>query len=157
MRSAALPLGFNRHPLYARGLLLVGDSGGMVSPWNGQGIGQALEARLAATAALALAHPEGPRREQAPRGYPVEMEPPLGPLLPAGQRGRRRGLQPFRVPAVLNRYVMNSPLSCTGRLLADLTDKPSRDVIDHLLNTAIRFVPAPRPGRARKPLRRAAR
>ncbi|CAO0835571.1 FAD-binding domain-containing protein OS=Streptomyces microflavus OX=1919 GN=Smic_03450 PE=4 SV=1 [Streptomyces microflavus] len=28
VRSAALPLGFNRHPLNARGLLLAGDSGG---------------------------------------------------------------------------------------------------------------------------------
>lgn len=43
VRNAALPLGFNRHPLCTRGLLLVGDCGGMISPWNGEGIGQAME------------------------------------------------------------------------------------------------------------------
>jgi len=66
----------------------------------------------------------------------------------------RSGFQP-----VLNRYVMNSAflLNTLARLLTDLTDKPSRDVIDHLLNTAFRVVPAPRPGRAHGRLRRAAR
>ncbi|MGW1204860.1 geranylgeranyl reductase family protein [Streptomyces cyaneofuscatus] len=158
VRSAALPLGFNRHPLYARGLLLVGDSGGMVSPWNGEGIGQALEAGevAAETAALALAHPEGPRREQVLRGYPVEMNRRWGRYYRLGNAAAdvvfsRSGFQP-----VLNRYVMNSPflLNTLARLLTDLTDKPSRDVIDHVLNTAFRIVPAPRPGRAPGRLRR---
>ena len=31
-------------PLYADGLLLVGDAGGMVNPFNGEGIDYALEA-----------------------------------------------------------------------------------------------------------------
>ena len=34
IRGAALPMGFNRKPAYGRGLLLVGDAGGMVSPFN---------------------------------------------------------------------------------------------------------------------------
>jgi flavin-dependent dehydrogenase len=37
-------MGFNRTPLYADGLLLVGDAGGMVNPFNGEGIDYALEA-----------------------------------------------------------------------------------------------------------------
>lgn len=153
VRSAALPLGFNRHPLYARGLLLVGDSGGMVSPWNGEGIAQAMEAGevAAESAALALAHPEGPRREQVLRGYPVEMNRRWGRYYRLGNTAAdlvfsRAGFQP-----VLNRYVMGSPflLDLLARLLTDLTDKPSRDVADHVLNTAFRLVPAPRPGRRR--------
>ena len=40
----ALPMGFNRQPHYASGMLLVGDSGGMVNPFNGEGIDYALEA-----------------------------------------------------------------------------------------------------------------
>ncbi len=44
VRSAALPMGFNRKPHYTRGMLLVGDSGGMVNPFNGEGIDYALEA-----------------------------------------------------------------------------------------------------------------
>ncbi|RPK80824.1 hypothetical protein EES46_30115 [Streptomyces sp. ADI98-10] len=49
---------------------------------------------------------------------------------------------------MLNRYVVGSPflLDTPARLLTDLTDKPARDVIDHVLSTAFRLVPAPRPG-----------
>lgn len=147
VRSAALPLGFNRHPLYTGGLLLVGDSGGMISPWNGEGIGQALEAGevAAETAALALALPAGPRRERALHHYPVEMNRRWGSYYRLGNTAAdlvfsRSGFQP-----VLNRYVMGSPflLNTLARLLTNLTDKPSRDVIDHVLNTAVRLVPAP--------------
>ncbi|WNI26218.1 geranylgeranyl reductase family protein [Streptomyces sp. ITFR-16] len=147
VRSAALPLGFNRHPLYTCGLLLVGDSGGMISPWNGEGIGQALEAGevAAESAALGLALPAGPRRERALHHYPVEMNRRWGRYYRLGNTAAdlvfsRSGFQP-----VLNRYVMGSPflLNTLARLLTNLTDKPSRDVIDHLLNTAVRLVPAP--------------
>src|SRR5258708_30233796 len=44
VRGAALPMGFNRTPHYTRGLLLAGDSGGMVNPFNGEGIGYPLDA-----------------------------------------------------------------------------------------------------------------
>ncbi|WP_328907397.1 geranylgeranyl reductase family protein [Streptomyces sp. NBC_00234] len=153
VRSAALPLGFNRHPLYTRGLLLVGDSGGMVSPWNGEGIGQAMEAGevAAESAALALAHPPGPGRERVLHGYPVEMNHRWGRYYRLGNAAAdivfsRSGFQP-----VLNRYVMGSPflLNTLARMLTNLTDKPSHDVIDHLLNTVVRLVPAPKVRRSR--------
>ena len=44
VRGSALPMGFNRTPHYTRGLLLAGDSGGMVNPFNGEGIAYAMEA-----------------------------------------------------------------------------------------------------------------
>jgi menaquinone-9 beta-reductase len=34
VRGAALPMGFNRQPHYIKGMLLVGDSGGMVNPFQ---------------------------------------------------------------------------------------------------------------------------
>ena len=43
IRGAALPMGFNRTPHYHQGLLLVGDAGGMVNPFNGEGIAYAME------------------------------------------------------------------------------------------------------------------
>ncbi len=147
VQSAALPLGFNRHPHYTRGMLLVGDSGGMVSPWNGEGIAQALEAGevAAETVATALSRPDGPGHERALAHYPVEMNRRwgrhyrLGNLL-ARQVFSRAGFQPL-----LNGFVMGSPalLNTLARLLVDLTDQPSRDGIDHVLNTLIRIVPAP--------------
>ena len=60
--GAALPMGFNRTPVYADGLLLVGDAGGMVNSFNGEGIAYAMQsAALAAQAVLqARARPGGP-------------------------------------------------------------------------------------------------
>ena len=67
VRGGALPMGFNRQPHYANGLLLVGDAAGAVNPFNGEGIAYALESgRLAAeVVAQALSRPEGPQRERA--------------------------------------------------------------------------------------------
>jgi menaquinone-9 beta-reductase len=53
IRGAALPMGFNRTPHYSPGLLLLGDAGGMVSPFNGEGISYAMETgEMAARTAL---------------------------------------------------------------------------------------------------------
>src|SRR6185437_13926372 len=67
IRGAALPMGFNRQPHYARGLMLVGDAGGMVNPFNGEGIAYAMESgQIAAQiAAQALARPTADTRERA--------------------------------------------------------------------------------------------
>ncbi len=59
--GAALPMGFNRTPHYRPGLLLVGDAGGMVNPFNGEGIAYAMEsATLAADAAIQSLARSGP-------------------------------------------------------------------------------------------------
>jgi geranylgeranyl reductase family protein len=65
--GAALPMGFNRVPHYTRGVLLVGDSGGMVNPFNGEGIAYAMESgEIAADVIVqALARPAGADRERA--------------------------------------------------------------------------------------------
>lgn len=78
--GAGLPMGFNRTPHYRDGLLLLGDAGGMVSPFNGEGISAAMEsAQLAAEHVLqALARPEGPSRERALNGYPRALSDLMG-------------------------------------------------------------------------------
>ena len=83
--GAALPMGFNRVPHYTRGVLLVGDSGGMVNPFNGEGIAYAMESgELAAEVVVqALARPAGPERERALRAVPGRAEGALRRLLPA--------------------------------------------------------------------------
>lgn len=145
--SAALPLGFNRHPQYERGMLLVGDSGGMVSPWNGEGIAQALEAGevAAESVALALTRPDGPGHERALHHYPSEMNRRWGRHYRLGNALARHFFSRSGFQPLLNRYVMGSPalLNTLARLLVDLTDDPSRDAIDHVLNTLVRIVPAP--------------
>ena len=56
IRGAALPMGFNRTPHYSQGLMLLGDSGGMVSPFNGEGISYAMESARYAAELIADAH-----------------------------------------------------------------------------------------------------
>ncbi len=87
IRGAALPMGFNRSPLYAEGLLLVGDSGGMVNPFNGEGIDYALEAARvgAELVAQALARPSDAERERVLAAYPNVMKYALGGYFTLGR------------------------------------------------------------------------
>src|SRR3712207_6345735 len=123
IRSAALPMGFNRKPHYTRGVLLVGDSGGMVNPFNGEGIDYALEAgHLAADTALqALARPEGPARERVLEGYAAALDASYGGYFTLG-RGFAPGVRhppllyesaPPRVPRPA--LPPNWKASCGGR------------------------------------------
>ena len=85
VRGAALPMGFNRQPHYTRGLLLVGDSGGMVNPFNGEGIAYAMES--GELAAEVIAPGAGPADRRRPRagaaGLPADPEAGLRRLLHA--------------------------------------------------------------------------
>src|SRR5690606_15236341 len=80
VRGAALPMGFNRTPHYARGLMLVGDAGGMVNPFNGEGIAYAMEAgRIAADVAVqALSRPTQQARERTLLRYPEILRDTYG-------------------------------------------------------------------------------
>ena len=68
IRGAALPMGFNRKPHYADGMLLVGDAGGMVNPFNGEGIAYAMESGEMA-AEVDHPGPEPVRRTAAESGH----------------------------------------------------------------------------------------
>ncbi len=87
IRGAALPMGFNRTPLYADGLLLVGDAAGMVNPFNGEGIDYALEAgRVSADVITqALARSGDAARERALTAYPSIMKAELGGYFTLGR------------------------------------------------------------------------
>src|SRR5699024_6808762 len=78
--SAALPMGFSRSPHYARGLMLLGDAGRVVKPFNGEGIAYAMEsAAIAAQSVLqGLGRPQGPSREAALAGYVTAMQRHIG-------------------------------------------------------------------------------
>ena len=85
--GAGLPMGFNRTPHYGDGVLLVGDAGGVVNPFNGEGIAYAMEsAAIAAESVLqALGRPEGESREAALHGYVARMQRAPRRLLPPGR------------------------------------------------------------------------
>ena len=67
-------MGFNRTPHYARGVLLVGDAGGMVNPFNGEGIPYAMESgELAADVVVQALARHGEARERVLHSYPPAL------------------------------------------------------------------------------------
>jgi geranylgeranyl reductase family protein len=73
--GGALPMGQCRGPHYAAGVLLVGDAGGMVNPFTGEGIAYAMESGELAAGVLAeaLTEPPGPARERCLRSYAATL------------------------------------------------------------------------------------
>ncbi|MCW2665762.1 MAG: geranylgeranyl reductase [Frankiales bacterium] len=145
VRGGALPMGFNRQPHYTRGLMLVGDAGGAVNPFNGEGIAYAMETgRLAAEAAVqGLARPEGPARERALEAYPRALAARYGGYYTLGRIFVRLIGDP-RVMQVATRHGLPRPLlmKFTLKLLANLTDPRGGDALDRVINGLSRAAPA---------------
>ncbi|PPK69457.1 geranylgeranyl reductase family protein [Actinokineospora auranticolor] len=143
--GAALPMGFNRTPHYRAGLLLVGDAGGMVNPFNGEGIGYAMEsARLAAECVVqALARPEGPARERALDGYPVALKQALGSYYRLGNVFSRLIGNPT-VMGVATKYGLprKTLMKLVLKLLAGLYDPKDGDAYDRIITAATRVTPS---------------
>jgi geranylgeranyl reductase family protein len=143
--GAALPMGFNRTPHYRNGLLLVGDAGGMVNPFNGEGIGFAMEtAKIAAQCVVqALARPDGPSRERALLGYPVALRQALGSYYRLGNVFSRLIGNPT-IMRTATRYGMPREhlMRLVLKLLAGLYDVRDGDLTDRLITAATRLVPS---------------
>ena len=145
VRGGALPMGFNRQPHYTRGLLLVGDAGGAVNPFNGEGIAYAMETgRIAAEVAVqALARPEGPARERALQAYPATLKARYGGYYTLGRVFVTLIGNPH-VMQLATRHGLPRPLlmKFTLKLLANLTDPRDGDALDRVVNGLSRLAPA---------------
>ena len=145
VRGAALPMGFNRKPHYDRGVLLVGDAGGMVNPCNGEGIAYAMESgELAAEIiAQALARPAGLPRERALHGYPKALDDRYGGYYTVGRVFVNLIGKPG-VMRLLTRHGMSHPtiMRFTLKMLANLTDPKGGDAMDRIINGLTRIAPA---------------
>jgi geranylgeranyl reductase family protein len=143
--GAALPMGFNRVPHYTRGMMLVGDSGGMVNPMNGEGIAYAMEsAELAAEVAVqALALPPGPERERALRGYPSEMSRRFGGYYRLGGIFVKLIGNPH-VMRIATKHGLPHPtlMRFVLKLLANLTDTHDGDAMDRIINALSKVAPS---------------
>ncbi len=146
MRSASLPMAFNRKPAYKDGLLLVGDAGGMVSPFNGEGIAYAMEAAEYAADAIIDARNRGfatAGAQRALQGYPARLADELGGY--------------YRLGTIFATLIGNPTIMrlCTTyglprkrlmalvmKLLANLTDSRDGDWMDKLINSLTRIAPA---------------
>ncbi|MEV2236574.1 geranylgeranyl reductase family protein [Micromonospora sp. NPDC049891] len=143
--GAALPMGFNRVPHYTRGVLLVGDSGGMVNPFNGEGIAYAMESgELAAEVAVqALARPAGAERERALMAYPQELKTRFGGYYRLGGIFVKLIGRP-EIMRVATKHGMPHPtlMRFVLKLLANLTDPRGGDAMDRVINAMTRVAPA---------------
>jgi geranylgeranyl reductase family protein len=145
VRGGALPMGFNRTPHYDRGVLLVGDAGGAVNPFNGEGIAYAMESGLLAAevAVQALARPDGPARERALQAYPGRMRAAYGGYYTLGRVFVQLIGHP-QVMALATRHGLPRPtlMKFTLKLLANLTDPHGGDALDRVVNGLTRLAPA---------------
>ncbi|MBQ1042007.1 MULTISPECIES: geranylgeranyl reductase family protein [unclassified Micromonospora] len=143
--GAALPMGFNRVPHYTRGVLLVGDSGGMVNPFNGEGIAYAMESgEMAAEVAVqALARPAGAERERALMAYPQELKARFGGYYRLGGVFVKLIGRP-EVMRLATRHGMPHPMLMRFvlKLLANLTDPRGGDAMDRVINAMTKVAPA---------------
>ncbi|MDO5287814.1 MAG: geranylgeranyl reductase family protein [Actinomycetia bacterium] len=145
VRGAALPMGFNRTPAYDRGLLLVGDAGGMVNPFNGEGISYAMESGRYAAAHIADAHARGVGSRSAERAllaYNQTLRSAWGGYFRLGGVFVKLIGDP-RVMHLCTRYGLprRRLMLLVHRLLANLTDRPSRDGYDRIVNTLTALAP----------------
>jgi len=143
--GAALPMGFNRVPHYTRGVMLVGDSGGMVNPMNGEGIAYAMESgELAAEVAVqALARPAGADRERALQAYPAELKIRFGGYYRLGGVFVKLIGNP-QIMRIATKHGMPHPtlMRFVLKLLANLTDPRGGDAMDRIINGLTKVAPA---------------
>lgn len=146
IQGAALPMAFNRQPHYGRGLVLVGDAGGMVSPFNGEGIAYAMEAAEQAAATIADAISRGvgsPAAERAMHGYPTAMKASLGGYYRLGITFSKLIGDP-RIMQLCVKYGLPRPtlMKFVMKLLAHLTDERGGDAADRIINALSKAAPA---------------
>ncbi len=146
IQGAALPMAFNRQPLYGRGLLLVGDAGGMVNPFNGEGIAYAMESAELAADAIAEAKARGIGTESAERalhGYRTQLRARLGGYYRLGTIFVKLIGDP-RVMHLCTTYGLphKTLMRFVMKLLANLTDSHDGDAMDRIINALSKAAPS---------------
>ncbi len=142
--GAALPMGFNRTPHYRPGLLLVGDAGGMVNPFNGEGIAYAMESAAVASrvAVQALAR-SGASAEAALAGYPAAMSDALGSYYRIGNLFSKLIGNPT-IMAMATKYGLprETLMRFILKLLANLYDPRDGSVSDRVIVAMTKLAPS---------------
>jgi flavin-dependent dehydrogenase len=146
VRGAALPMGFSRTPHYTRGLLLTGDAGGMVNPFNGEGIAYALETGQIAAQVItrALARPHAPATENVLQAYPAALTDAYGGYYALGRTfvqliGNSPALMRFAARHGLKRRVM---MRFAVKLPGNLTETRGGDAADRIISVLSKVTPA---------------
>jgi geranylgeranyl reductase family protein len=139
--SGPLPMSLNRIPQAVPGMLLVGDAGGAVNPFNGEGIAYAIECgELAANLiheSLVL------HRPGIAQSYPLILRERYGRYFSIG-RGFARVIGRPALMGAATRFLLPRPkvMSFAMRLMANLTDGRDGDGRDQLMYVLERLAKA---------------
>ncbi|HEX9890209.1 MAG TPA: geranylgeranyl reductase family protein [Nitriliruptorales bacterium] len=141
IRSGPLPMGFNRTPIHHKGVLLVGDAGGMVNPFNGEGISYAMEAARLAAEVIDVACAR--RQTGVLDHYDRELRRRWGGYYTLGRwfadlMGHPTVMHVCTEYGMPHRWLME----LVFKLMAHLTDEDPSDVKDVIINAASRLAPA---------------
>jgi flavin-dependent dehydrogenase len=82
--SSAIPMGLDRRPPWAPGLLVLGDAAGLANPFTGEGIGYAMESGELAARAIVAATREDANGDPAP-AYAADLRSRYGRVFRAGR------------------------------------------------------------------------
>jgi len=137
-------MGFNRTPHYRPGLLLVVDAGGMVNPFNGEGIAYAMEsASIAAACSIQSLARSGSAAEHALRNYPIAMRQALGSYYRIGNLFSKAIGNPT-VMRLATRHGLprKTLMAFLLKLLANLHDPRDGDASDRLIAALTRLTPS---------------
>ena len=137
-------MGFNRQPHYDKGLLLVGDAGGMVNPFNGEGIAYAMESgRLAAEViAQAFGRGDAVARERVLLTYPAVMKDDLGGYYTLGRAFAKLIGNP-EVMRLATKYGLprTTLMKWLLKLMANLAEPHGGDAVDRIINAMAAMAP----------------
>ena len=146
VRGAALPMGFNRIPLYTNGLLLTGDAAGLVNPFTGEGIAYALESGEIAAQVItqALARPHAAATENVLQTYPAALADAYGGYYALGRAflhliGNSPALMQLAIRHGLKR---RARMRFAMKLLGNLTETRGGDAADRIINALSKVTPA---------------
>jgi geranylgeranyl reductase family protein len=139
--SGPLPMGMNRRPLAIPGMLVVGDAGGLVNPFNGEGISYAME--TGKIAAELVYESLVKNRPGLAHVYPTVLRERYGRYFYIGRKFVRAIGKP-EVMRTLTKYGLPREwlMRFALRFLANLTDGRQGDVQDKLMYALERLAPA---------------
>jgi menaquinone-9 beta-reductase len=138
--SGPLPMGFSRTPAAVPGMLVVGDAGGLVNPFNGEGIAYAMESgELAAELIHGALVNDRPGLAHV---YPAVLRERYGRYYSVGRVFVKMIGDP-RVMRILTDYGLSIPplMRFLVRLMGNLTDGKRGDAHDKLMYALERLAP----------------
>ena len=139
--SGPLPMGMNRRPLALPGLLLVGDAGGVVNPFTGEGIAYAIESAELAAELIHEALSSG--RPGLAHAYPIALRQRYGGYFTLGRLfARAIGNATIMRTSVYHAFPRERLMRFALRMLANLTDGRDGNVDDRIMDALVRVAPS---------------